>query len=126
MKLGAFVCVLTLGMLALAADQPLDKATLDRWMGELSNWGRWGKDDQIGAVNLITPAKRRAAAALVREGVTVSLSSDVDTVQSADNEFPAGHEMVGMGTDPNPMFGMDVYTFRYHGKVLTYFDSLSH
>ena len=22
------------------------------------NWGRWGKDDQLGAINLITPAKR--------------------------------------------------------------------
>ena len=35
-----------------------------RWKTELSNWGRWGKDDQIGALNLITPAKRRQAAAL--------------------------------------------------------------
>ncbi len=38
---------------------------LDRWMIELSNWGRWGKEDQLGAINLITPAKRKQAAALV-------------------------------------------------------------
>ena len=38
------------------------------------NWGRWGKDDQMGAVNLITPAKRAAAAGLVKTGRTVSLS----------------------------------------------------
>ena len=31
-------------------------------MTELSNWGRWGKEDQMGAVNLITPAKRKQAA----------------------------------------------------------------
>jgi hypothetical protein len=31
-----------------------------------------------------------------------------------------------MGTGPNLMLGMDIYTFRYHGKVLTNFDSLSH
>jgi len=57
-------CVTTLcvGVVLLAADQPLDKAVLDRWMQELSNWGRWGKDDQLGTVNLITPAKRKAAA----------------------------------------------------------------
>ena len=30
------------------------------------NWGRWGKDDQMGAVNLVTPEKRLAAARLVR------------------------------------------------------------
>jgi len=44
------------------------KADIDRWMTELSNWGRWGQDDQLGALNLITPAKRRDAVALVKEG----------------------------------------------------------
>ncbi len=40
------------------------KAQIDQWMQELSNWGRWGADDQLGAVNLITPEKRRQALAL--------------------------------------------------------------
>ncbi len=47
----------------------MTKADVDRWMTELSNWGRWGKDDQLGTLNLITPAKRRGAAALVKDGV---------------------------------------------------------
>lgn len=121
-------CAFALGIaaIALAADPPLDKATLDRWMQELSNWGRWGKDDQMGTVNLITPAKRKAAAALVKEGYSVSLSSDAETVKSADNEFPFGHQMITTGSDSNPMFGMDIYTTRYHGKVLTHLDALSH
>jgi hypothetical protein len=55
------------------------EAEYDRWKKELSNWGRWGKDDQIGALNLITPAKRRQAAALVKDGVSVSLAGDADT-----------------------------------------------
>ena len=38
------------------------------------NWGRWGKDDEIGTFNLITPAVRRAAAALVKEGISISLA----------------------------------------------------
>ncbi|HAC07820.1 MAG TPA: cyclase, partial [Gemmatimonadetes bacterium] len=46
----------------------------DAWMSELSNWGRWGADDQLGALNLITPAKRVAAARLVEEGRTVSMA----------------------------------------------------
>src|SRR5688572_33487392 len=54
-------------------------AQYERWKTELSNWGRWGKDDQIGTLNLITPAKRRQAAALVRDGVSVSLAGDADT-----------------------------------------------
>ena len=43
---------------------------IHRWMSEISNWGRWGDDDQIGAMNLITPAKRKQAAALVEDGVS--------------------------------------------------------
>ena len=45
----------------------------ERWKKDLSNWGRWGKDDQIGALNLITPSKRKQAAGLVKEGFSVSL-----------------------------------------------------
>jgi hypothetical protein len=30
-------------------------AEYERWKKELSNWGRWGAADQIGALNLITP-----------------------------------------------------------------------
>ncbi len=52
----------------------LTRDELDRFMDELSNWGRWGKEDQAGSINLITPAKRKAAASLVREGFSVSLA----------------------------------------------------
>ena len=117
---------LCLAAMVLPAQQPVDKVALDRWMQDLSNWGRWGKDDQIGTVNLITPAKRKSAAALVKEGYAVSLSSNSDTAKSADNTFPFGHEMISAGTDPNPMFGMDIYTIRYHGLTLTHLDALSH
>ena len=44
---------------------------------ELSNWGRWGKDDELGAANFITPAKRKQAAALVKEGIAVSMAHDI-------------------------------------------------
>ncbi len=47
--------------------------TLERWESELSNWGRWGRDDQRGTLNLITAQKTREAALLVEDGVTVSL-----------------------------------------------------
>ena len=44
------------------------------WMDSLSNWGRWGKDDQMGTLNLITDAKRTQAAGLVKEGISVTCS----------------------------------------------------
>ena len=43
----------------VAADEKysrsLTKDDVDRWMKELSNWGKWGKDDEAGTINLITP-----------------------------------------------------------------------
>ena len=52
-----------------STQSPEHKVTPDqmkKWEKELSNWGRWGKDDQLGAINLITTAKRKQAAALVK------------------------------------------------------------
>ena len=53
----------------------------------------WGKDDQIGAINLITPAKRAAAARLVRSGRSVSLSRPFPKEPGPGNAFPAQHWM---------------------------------
>src|SRR5262245_24940488 len=47
--------------------------TRKKWEGELSNWGRWGKQDQRGLLNLITPEKTKQALALVKEAKTVTL-----------------------------------------------------
>jgi hypothetical protein len=43
----------------------------------LSNWGRWGPDDQIGTLNLVTPQHITAAAAEVRSGKVLQLSIPV-------------------------------------------------
>jgi kynurenine formamidase len=93
-------------------------AEYESWKKDLSNWGRWGKDDQIGALNLITPAKRKEAAALVKEGFSVSLASDADTVKAVDNPFPYEHEMLAIGNDR--------LAVRYHGITHTHLDSLAH
>lgn len=45
---------------------PQTKQDIDQLMVELSNWGRWGKDDRLGTMNLITAEKRRKAANLVK------------------------------------------------------------
>ncbi|MGQ4515588.1 cyclase family protein [Streptomyces sp. DW26H14] len=41
------------------------------------NWGRWGPDDELGTLNLITEAVRARAAAEVRTGRWVSLAQPV-------------------------------------------------
>jgi kynurenine formamidase len=101
-----------------AAHAPVDKAKMEQWKKDLSNWGRWGKDDQIGALNLITPAKRKQAAALIKEGFTVSLALDADTVKSIDNPNPYDHKMLGIGSD---YIGVAM-----HGWAHTHLDSLAH
>lgn len=40
-------------------DFPRNAAEFDALFHEVSNWGRWGADDQLGTFNLITPGKRR-------------------------------------------------------------------
>lgn len=45
---------------------------------EGSNWGRWGKDDELGTLNFIGPAQRRAAAAEIRDGRAFCLSLPLD------------------------------------------------
>jgi kynurenine formamidase len=45
---------------------------------KLSNWGRWGADDQIGTINLLTPERVASAAGLVHTGARFSLSIPLD------------------------------------------------
>ena len=54
----------------------LNQADIERLMEELSNWGRWGPSDELGAANLITPAKRLEAIALATEGITLTFKPD--------------------------------------------------
>ena len=54
--------------------QEVTKERFDTWMSELSNWGRWGADDQRGALNTITPEKRVQATGLVQSGTVVSMA----------------------------------------------------
>jgi kynurenine formamidase len=90
------------------------------WRHE-TNWGRWGSDDQIGAPNLITPAKRVAAAQLVRSGRSISLSRELATQPAPNNQRPAHHYV---RIDGN--FATDYYGLEYHGKATTHLDALCH
>ena len=75
---------------ASGADQYplLTVEAFDRMFQEVKNWGRWGKDDQRGAYNLITPAKRKQAAALVKTGISVSLQHSVIQEKAIDVRSP--------------------------------------
>ena len=116
---------------------PVTKAQADRWMTELSNAGRWGKDDQLGALNLVTPLKRQQAMALAKTGTVVSLERRVALVPKPD-ETKADGKPHGIAfyeirfktfpaDDPrgNPGFSSDVQEFHVHGGM-THLDALCH
>lgn len=109
--------------LAQEAGPLISQAQFERWQQELSNWGRWGPDDEMGTLNLITPQKRREAAALVRSGVTVSLASNTDRIESVDNPCPVEWEMI----NASPRGASDRIAFRcIHGLGTTHIDGFGH
>lgn len=113
--------------LACAYGQPkVTEADVEAWMESLSNWGRWGPDDQLGAVNLITPETRMAAAKLVEKGVSVSMARDVEKDSAVDNPRPFRHKMLNVGLNNPGQFVSDDYQVSYHGYAHTHMDSLCH
>ncbi len=121
--------------------EPAGKANVpsaqkDQWMKELSNWGRWGKNDELGAFNLITPAKRQQALALARTGEVVSLMRPIVITEKsaairADGK-PDGRPFfeIRFRTFPEDNFysgfNSDIEEFAQHGALLTHLDGLCH
>ena len=93
-----------------------------RAMAELSNWGRWGKDDERGSSNLITPAKRKQAAALVKVGISVSIAHDV--VEETAPDATAILNRVVLNVSPTGSADRYQYTGTYHGIIHSHLDAV--
>jgi len=107
-------------------ERPLPtRADVESYLKDRRNWGRWGADDQVGAVNLITPEKRVKAAGLVRSGRAVSMSREFPKNPAPNNPNPAQHFMrlIDRG---NGGGALDYYGVSYHGQASTHLDSLCH
>ena len=102
---------------------PLATADVLAFHRTLSNWGRWGDEDQRGALNLITPEVTAAAAATVRSGRTVSCARALDTRAAADNPNPVAHHMIGTATEGG---GADYIALAPHGFATSHLDALCH
>src|SRR5215213_7870290 len=131
-RLGTMALVVTVagpaGRLA-AADaalpQSVTRAQFEAWFKEISNWGRWGKDDELGTLNLITAEKRKAAAALVGDGVSVSLSLELNKTADALNTNPF-EQTLTVGEFGGHAVAEDRYSVRYHGFAHSHMDGLTH
>ena len=121
------VICLTGGWIAQAQERPvITKAQVDQWMQDLSNWGRWGADDQLGAVNLITQAKRREALALATTGEVVSLSLPIIVVPAPDDpNATADFTNLRVSTIPSG-FLMERQQVAFHGATVSHLDALCH
>ena len=101
----------------------------------LSNWGRWGADDQLGAMNLITPEKRLQAVSLVEKGISVTMGRPIIAETTADGQVPPTLHMLESGEGWNTTPGKpeqashsasEYIGFIFHGYVMTHVDALSH
>ena len=107
-------------------------AQLEALYASLSNWGRWGADDELGALNFLTPERRAEAGTLVRAGVTVSLAHDFPVSPSPETPSPAHHHMLASGDarDSNGIPGYeasrDYIGTEVHGMGITHLDALCH
>jgi kynurenine formamidase len=96
----------------------------------VKNWGRWGEDDELGTMNLITPEKVREAAGLVRSGRRVSMAIPINKVGGPDNPNQAllfvtqGHDVPVDGSKVR--FALDFMGMACHGDCHTHVDALCH
>lgn len=104
-------------------DTRTTKDQFDRWMTELSNWSRWGKTDELGAVNLITATKRQQAAALVKAGTVASLAHDLLTEKAVDAQNPY---VLTPRISEASQYAFDRETIDFHGYTFSHMDALCH
>ena len=118
----------------MASEAPSETEVVG-YLKTLSNWGRWGSDDELGTLNLITPAKRVAAARLARDGVPVTCARPIVTDISPDTTFQVLRFMVdsGEGRDTAPPERLlqrrgasEFIGMVFHGFTVTHVDTPAH
>jgi kynurenine formamidase len=117
----------------MASEYPVPTTEeLDALFEELSNWTRWGPDDERGTLHFLTDERRAAAAALVVAGQSISLAHDLATEPMPEHPQPVQHHMLASGDarDANGITGYeaarDHLALDIHGLWTTHVDALSH
>ena len=118
----------------MSAQIPSEQEVLG-YFDKLSNWGRWGDDDEHGTLNLLSNEKTLQAVSLVREGATVSCSRTVTWTPEADHMSTPLHFMLESGegwasgdkvTNRPSQAATDFFGMAFHGYHITHMDSLAH
>jgi kynurenine formamidase len=136
-----FLLIISLSLIsfnasALEKPEPMNEQEFDQLFEEISNWGRWGSEDELGTLNTITDKKRKQAARLVKEGKTVSLELELNKTPNMINALPFEHEVFLFGAEETLELGLDladlpeiagdVFSINYHGFSHSHMDGLPH
>ena len=106
-----------------------------KYFDTLSNWGRWGEDDQLGTLNFLNSSKTKQAISLVQEGVSVSCARPITFENTPDVAATPVHYMVESGegwdsqnkyTSRETQAATDYIGMVFHGHTVTHVDSLAH
>jgi kynurenine formamidase len=117
--------------------KPVNRAAIHEAAEKLSNWGRWGKDDQIGTLNNVTSEDLVNAAKLVRKGKVFALGLSLkEPIQSGlfGGRWNPIHTMLATGTDaaagnqdnPAPFVRYADDAINMPCQASTQWDALSH
>jgi kynurenine formamidase len=116
----------------MAADRDVHVSVeeFDKLYESIKTWGLWGTDDERGALNYITPTQVTAAAALVRDGTSVSLALPLNTLTGPDNPKPVAHFMTmlpDVAVDSGSLrLALDYIGMEFHGDAHSHIDALCH
>ena len=118
-----------------STQDPAHRMTIEQVVAmeeSLSNWGRWGADDERGTLNLVTPEKTKEALRLVKDGVVISLARFASLEKTVDNFTfgPTKHEMwYGVAGPPKPgqtRGALDTISYGLHDGTNSHLDALCH
>ena len=111
---------------------PRSKTEMRALFDRVSNWGRWGNDDERGTLNYLTVERVAAAAKLVTKGRQISCARNFPVTPGPENPTPALHHIVMGGDDPCAAgvpgleCSLDFIGIAYHGLASSHIDALCH
>ena len=116
------------GVAEAAADLPaiVSDEDVERVLPLLTNWGRWGKEDQLGTLNFITPQTRLRAASLIKTGETLALAREISLATTPNLRDVSFKMRRYLDAQPEESGSFDFVGMVWHGFGVTHMDALCH
>jgi len=99
---------------------------VESYLKDRRNWGRWKDNPGAGTINLITEQKKIEAAKLVKDGVSISLSTPLPVEASTANTRPVDFYLKKLDWIDEGGAALDYIGLFQHGLTMTHLDALCH